>query len=200
MHERNDQSLPPELRGVAERLRADIEGPSSLELDRMKLRARARARRTPTNPLLLRGNLMRTRLLLASLLALGLLFTISGAMAMADHTPGHEDDAGAAQYGGGGAGGGGAGGGDGGAGAGGAGGGFEDGVGFGDGAGISGGGDGGAGGFDGDDDGFSAADQEAADDDGIGLANTGLPALPLFLLGVAMLSTGAFVSARVSKQ
>jgi len=182
---RNDQSLPPELLKVEERLRADIEGPSSLELDRTKLRARAGARRTRTHPLLTKGNFMRTRLLVAALLTLGLLFTFSGAVALAEQGP---DDAGKQQYGpddgGGGAGGdddGGDGGGDGGGT-----GGFDDGV-----------GDGGGGGFG--DGGLSAGDQSGADD-GIGLANTGFLAIPLLLLGVGMFGAGAFVGVRTRKE
>ena len=193
---RNDQSLPPELLKVEERLRADIEGPSSLELDRTKLRARAGARRTRTHPLLTKGNFMRTRLLVAALLTLGLLFTFSGAVALAEQGP---DDAGKQQYGpdddGGGAGGdddgGDGGGGDGGTG------GFDDGVGDGGGGGGFGGG-----GFDdgdGGDGGLSAGDQSGADD-GIGLANTGFLAIPLLLLGVGMFGAGAFVGVRTRKE
>ena len=185
---RNDQSLPPELLRVEERLRADIEGPSSLELDRTKLRARAGARRTRTHPLLTKGNFMRTRLLVAALLTLGLLFTFSGAVALAEQGP---DDAGKQQYGpdddGGGAGGdddGGDGGGDGGGT-----GGFDDGVGDGGGDGDGDGGDGG----------LSAGDQSGADD-GIGLANTGFLAIPLLLLGVGMFGAGAFVGVRTRKE
>jgi len=196
MADRNDQSLPPELLRVEERLRADIEGPSSLELDRMKLRASARARRTQTHPLLSKGNLMRTRLLLAALLTLGLLFTVTGAMALAQTTGG----AAGGQYGGGGDDGGGAGaggGGDDGDG----GGGFEDGVGDGTGDGTGGFGDGTGGGTGdgGGGDGLSAGDQSAADD-GIGLANTGLLAIPLLLVGVVMLGAGAFVGVRTRRE
>jgi len=179
---RNDQSLPPELLKVEERLRADIEGPSSLELDRTKLRARAGARRTRTHPLLTKGNFMRTRLLVAALLTLGLLFTFSGAIALAEDT--HDDNAAAQQYGpddddddDGGGGGGGTGG-------------FDDGVG--DGGGGFGDGDGGDGGL-------SAGDQSGADD-GIGLANTGFLAIPLLLLGVGMFGAGAFVGVRTRKE
>jgi hypothetical protein len=193
---RNDQSLPPELLKVEERLRADIEGPSSLELDRTKLRARARARRTQTHALLSKGNFMRTRLLVAALLTLGLLFTFSGAIALAEHTPEHENNAGAQQYGpdddddGGGGGGdddGGGGGGDDDGG-----GGFDDGVG-------DGGGDGDGGFDDGGDGGLSAGDQSGADD-GNGLANTGFLAIPLLLLGVGMFGAGAFVGVRARKE
>jgi len=124
---------------------------------------------------------MRTRLLLAALLTLGLLFTVSGAMALAQTTGG----AGGAQYGGGGddGGAGGGGGGDGG-------GGFEDGVGDGTGDGTGGGGGG---------DGLSAGDQSGADG-GIGLANTGFLAIPLLLLGVGMFGAGAFVGVRTRKE
>ena len=197
MADRDDQSLPLELLRVEERLRADIEGPSSLELDRMMLRARARA--THTHPLLSKGNFMRTRLLVAALLTLGLLFTFSGAIALAEHTPGHDDDAGAQQYGpddGGGGAGGDDDGGDGGDGGGT--GGFDDGVGDGGG---DGGGFGGVGFGDGDggDGGLSAGDQSGADD-GIGLANTGFLAIPLLLLGVGMFGAGAFVGVRTRKE
>ena len=189
---RNDQSLPPELLKVEERLRADIEGPSSLELDRTKLRARAGARRTRTHPLLTKGNFMRTRLLVAALLTLGLLFTFSGAIALAEQ---NDENAGAQQYGpdDGGAGGdddgGDGGGGDGGTG------GFDDGVGDGGGGGFGdSGGDGGGGAG-----GLSAGDQSGADD-GIGLANTGFLAIPLLLLGVGMFGAGAFVGVRTRKE
>ena len=202
---RNDQSLPPELLKVEERLRADIEGPSSLELDRTKLRARAGARRTRTHPLLTKGNFMRTRLLVAALLTLGLLFTFSGAVALAERGP---DDAGKQQYGPDDGGGGGAGGdddgGDGGGGGDGGTGGFDDGVGGGGGDGDGGfdGGEGAGdgGGFgDGGDGGLSAGDQSGADD-GIGLANTGFLAIPLLLLGVGMFGAGAFVGVRTRKE
>jgi len=197
---RNDQSLPPELLKVEERLRADIEGPSSLELDRTKLRARAGARRTRTHPLLTKGNFMRTRLLVAALLTLGLLFTFSGAIALAEQT--HDDDASAQQYGpddGGGGAGGDDDGGDGGDGGGG-GGGFDDGVGDGDGDGGFDDGEGaGGGGFGSGDGGLSAGDQSGADD-GNGLANTGFLAIPLLLLGVGMFGAGAFVGVRTRKE
>ncbi len=141
---------------------------------------------------------MRTRLLVGAFLTLGLLFTFSGAIALAEHTPGHDEDAGAQQYGGedpdddgGGAGGdddgGDGGGGDDGGGTGG----FDDGVG-------DGGGDG-DGGVDGGDGGLSAGDQSGADD-GIGLANTGFLAIPLLLLGVGMFGAGAFVGVRTRKE
>ncbi len=195
MADRDDQSLPPELLGVAERLRADIEGPGSLELDRMKLRASARARRARTHPLLTKGNFMRTRLLVAALLTLGLLFTFSGAVALAEHVPGPDDeDAAAQQYGGDDDVGGDDDGGDDGDGTGG----FDDGVGdgtggFGDGTGT------GDGTGDGDGEGLSAGDQSSADD-GIGLANTGLLAIPLLLVGVVMLGAGAFVGVRTRRE
>ena len=197
MADENDQAVPPELLEVAERLRADIEGPSSLELDRMMLRAKARARRTRNPTLLSKGIFMKTRLLLAALLTLGLLFTITGGMALAQQIdPG--GGAGASQYGGedpdddggdddGGAG---AGGGDGD----GDGDGFADGVGDGDGD-----GDGFADG-DGDGTGFSAEDQGDAADGGGGLANTGFLAIPLLLLGVVMFGAGAVVSSRAGKR
>jgi len=199
MADRDDQSLPLELLRVEERLRADIEGPSSLELDRMMLRARARA--TRTHPLLSKGNFTRTRLLVAALLTLGLLFTFSGAVALAEHVEGHDEDAGAQQYGGGDDDGGGAGAG-GGGGAGGVGdgdGGFGAGVGDGDGDGTSGDGgfDDGTGGGGGD--GLSASDQSDAGGGG-GLANTGFLAIPLLLMGVVMLGTGAFVGVRTRKE
>jgi hypothetical protein len=197
MADENDQAVPPELLEVAERLRADIEGPSSLELDRMMLRAKARARRTRNPTLLSKGIFMKTRLLLAALLTLGLLFTITGGMALAQQFGG---GAAAAQYGGGGEDGD-----DGGEGGSGGGGGDSDGGdGFGDGVGDgTGGGAGtgdGTGGGDGDGTGFSAEDQGDAGDDGIGLANTGFLAIPLLLLGVAMFGAGAFVSTRASKR
>jgi len=193
MADENDQAVPPELLEVAERLRADIEGPSSLELDRMMLRAKARARRTRNPTLLSKGIFMKTRLLLAALLTLGLLFTITGGMALAQQIGG--GGAGAAQYGGGGEDGddGGEGGDEGGGTVG-----FGDGVGDGTGGGA-GTGDG-TGGGDGDGTGFSAEDQGDAGDDGIGLANTGFLAIPLLLLGVAMFGAGAFVSTRASKR
>ena len=182
----------------------------------MKLRARARARKARTNPLLSKGNLMKTRLLVAALLTLGLLFTFSGAVALAEHVPGHDDDAGAQQYpddddGGAGAGGGGGGAGDGGraggvgAGAGdgaGAGGFFAavgDGDGDGDGTGAVADGDGDGDGDGDDGDGISAGDQRAADD-GIGLARTGLLAIPLLVVGILMLGAGAFLGARTSRE
>jgi len=182
MADENDQAVPPELLEVAERLRADIEGPSSLELDRMMLRAKARARRTRNPTLLSKGIFMKTRLLLAALLTLGLLFTITGGMALAQQIdPG--GGAGASQYGGedpdddGGDGDG-----------------FADGVGDGDGD-----GDGFADG-DGDGTGFSAEDQGDAADGGGGLANTGFLAIPLLLLGVVMFGAGAVVSSRAGKR
>ena len=192
MADENDQAVPPELLEVAERLRADIEGPSSLELDRMMLRAKARARRTRNPTLLSKGIFMKTRLLLAALLTLGLLFTITGGMALAQQFGG---GAAAAQYGGGGEDGddGGEGGDEGGGTVG-----FGDGVGDGTGGGA-GTGDG-TGGGDGDGTGFSAEDQGDAGDDGIGLANTGFLAIPLLLLGVAMFGAGAFVSSRAGKR
>ena len=181
---RNDQSLPPELLKVEERLRADIEGPSSLELDRTKLRARARARRTQTHALLSKGNFMRTRLLVAALLTLGLLFTFSGAIALAEGGGG--GGAAAQQYGpdgGGGGGGGGTGG-------------FEDGVGDG-----GGGDDGGStGGFDGGGTGGTGSTGDQSAGDGNGLANTGFLAIPLLLLGVGMFGAGAFVGVRTRKE
>ena len=196
MADENDQAVPPELLEVAERLRADIEGPSSLELDRMMLRAKARARRTRNPTLLSKGIFMKTRLLLAALLTLGLLFTITGGMALAQQFGG---GAAAAQYGGGGEDGD-----DGGEGGSGGGGGDSGGDGFGDGVGDgTGGGAGtgdGTGGGGGDGTGFSAEDQGDAGDDGIGLANTGFLAIPLLLLGVAMFGAGAFVSSRAGKR
>jgi len=197
MADRDDQSLPLELLRVEERLRADIEGPSSLELDRMMLRARARA--TRTHPLLSKGNFTRTRLLVAALLTLGLLFTFSGAVALAEHVEGHDEDAGAQQYGDDDGGGAGAGGGGGAGGVGDGDGGFGAGVGDGDGDGTSGDGgfDDGTGGGDGD--GLSASDQSDAGDGG-GLANTGFLAIPLLLMGVVMLGTGAFVGVRTRKE
>ena len=166
----------------------------------MVLRARARA--TRTHPLLTKGNFMRARLLVAALLTLGLLFTFSGAIALAENTPGHDDNAGAQQYGpddGGGGAGGDDDGGDGGDGGGG-GGGFDDGVGDGDGDGGFDDGEGaGGGGFGSGDGGLSAGDQSGADD-GIGLANTGFLAIPLLLLGVGMFGAGAFVGVRTRKE
>ncbi len=124
---------------------------------------------------------MRTRLLVAALLTLGLLFTFSGAVALAEHVPGPDDeDAAAQQYGpddvdvSDGTGG------------------FDDGVGDG-----TSGFDDGTG--DGDGNGLSAGDQSSADD-GIGLANTGLLAIPLLLVGVVMLGAGAFVGVRTRRE
>jgi len=137
---------------------------------------------------------MRARLLVAALLTLGLLFTFSGAIALAENTPGHDDNAGAQQYGpdDGGDNDGdddGDDGGDDGDGGGGGTGGFDDGVGDGGGDGDGDGGDGG----------LSAGDQSGADD-GIGLANTGFLAIPLLLLGVGMFGAGAFVGVRTRKE
>ncbi len=206
MSNRDDLSLPPELLEVEERLRADVEGPSALELDRIKLRAMAVESKTRKRPSP-KGDLMKTRLLLAALLTLGLLFTVSGGMALAQQMDGGQD-AGASQYNGGGeddgggAGGENDGGDDNGGGTGGtddggsSGSGDSSGDGFDDGVGSS-SADSSGDGSDGSGSGF--ADGQGGAGDGIGLANTGLFAIPLLALGVGLLGTGAFVGVRARR-
>ena len=82
MADREDASLPPELAEVAARLVA-AKPESPAELGRIRLRAKAGAEQT-TQRSNQRGPLMKSRLALAVMLALGMLFTFSGAWAVAD--------------------------------------------------------------------------------------------------------------------
>jgi len=74
--DRNEtESLPADLADVAHRLRDERPQASPLELDRMKLQARSRARRRTAR----RESVMRSRLAITSMLVVGVLMSGAGA-------------------------------------------------------------------------------------------------------------------------
>src|SRR2546423_9308626 len=81
MSDRSDQELPQDLADVGERLRENRATASALELDEIKLQAKARARRRHGSPQLRRGVNVRSRgvTLILTLLLLG--GTTAGGMA-----------------------------------------------------------------------------------------------------------------------
>jgi hypothetical protein len=89
----NQQRLPPELADVAARLRQERPQASALDLDRMKVEARIDSRRTTRK----RDVFMRSRLVLTSLLVLGVLMSGAGA-GLAVSGPSGSGSAGSAQY------------------------------------------------------------------------------------------------------
>src|SRR6478672_9834711 len=81
MSDRSDQDLPQDLAEVGELLRANKATASPLELDRIKLQARTRARRRHGSPQLRRGVRVRSRGLTLVLTLLLLGGTTAGGMA-----------------------------------------------------------------------------------------------------------------------
>ncbi|MFL5825482.1 MAG: hypothetical protein ACJ76V_03050 [Thermoleophilaceae bacterium] len=80
MTHRNEEHVPADLLHVAERLRKDRPQPTALELDQIKLRARSQAaRRAPSLFSRQKGFLMKSRLALTSVLVIGLLMSMTGA-------------------------------------------------------------------------------------------------------------------------
>jgi hypothetical protein len=80
MTSRNEEHVPADLLHVAERLRKDRPQPTALELDQIKLRARSQAaRRAPSLFSRQKGFLMKSRLALTSVLVIGLLMSMTGA-------------------------------------------------------------------------------------------------------------------------
>jgi hypothetical protein len=97
MSDRNEQELPEELAGVGELLRASRARPSALELDAIKLHAKARTHKRQGSPRLQRGVNVRSRgvtLVLALLLIGG---TTAGGIASGGGKD-NEGDAAHAQY------------------------------------------------------------------------------------------------------
>src|SRR3954469_8227339 len=98
MSDRSDHELPQDLAEVGDRLRANRPTASPLELDRIKLQARTRARRRLGSPQLRRGVTVRSRgvTLILTLLLLG--GTTAGGMAWGGGGGGNDDGAAQAQY------------------------------------------------------------------------------------------------------
>jgi hypothetical protein len=99
MGDRHEERLPEELAEVGERLRANRATPSALELDEIKLQAKARARRRRGSPGQLRkGVTVRSRgvTLILTLLLLG--GTTAGGMAWGGGGNDEGDGAAQAQY------------------------------------------------------------------------------------------------------
>jgi hypothetical protein len=96
MADRKHFSLPPELAEVAARLEAEKpERPAELDRIRHRVKAGAEQRNRRHSQ---KGTFMRSRLALTAILALGLLFTFSGAFAVANDGFDHNDDAAHSQY------------------------------------------------------------------------------------------------------
>ncbi|HEX8855957.1 MAG TPA: hypothetical protein VF752_10185 [Thermoleophilaceae bacterium] len=99
MTSRNEEHVPADLLHVAERLRKDRPQPTALELDQIKLRARSQAaRRAPSLFSRQKGFLMKSRLALTSVLVIGLLMSMTGA-GLAVSGIASSGSAGVAQYG-----------------------------------------------------------------------------------------------------
>jgi hypothetical protein len=179
---RHQKDMPADLADTANRLQAQRPRATEMELDRAKRQVLTRTRRASTT-----GGFMRTRLALMSILALGVLMsTTGGALALSNLTG--SQNAGDAVYGdptGGGVGG-------------------ETGSGGGGGNTLGGGGGngGGSNGVAGESasgstpsDALDTADQQASNKDGK-LPFTGYAAIPLLLIGVALLGTGLVLRRR----
>lgn len=174
MNEINGQNLPPELTRIEERLREERTTASGLELDQLKLRALRQSRQAKpgTQP---KGQWMKSRLVLVTMIVAGLMMSMTGATLAISGSSGdgnaaqraYEDDTVAGQdQGGGGA---------------------DDTVGGNEVAGQ----DNGAGSTPED---AQEVQQAAASGDGDGtLPFTGLLAVPLMIGGVALLGTGAML-------
>ena len=78
MSQFSERDLPPELQGVAERLRAERPELSGMELDEMRRRVRARAP-VPSRVATTRRSIMKSRVMVTAVLVLGLLFSTAGA-------------------------------------------------------------------------------------------------------------------------
>jgi hypothetical protein len=98
MGDRGEQRLPEELAEVGELLRENRAQASGLELDQIKLHAKARARKRQGTPQLRRGVNVRSRsvTLILTLLLLG--GTTAGGMAWGGGGRGDDDGAAQAQY------------------------------------------------------------------------------------------------------
>jgi hypothetical protein len=93
--DRNDESLSADLIGIAEVLQAEHPRPDGLELDRMKTRAMSQATRTRARR---KDSLMRSRLVILTMLVFGVVLSGSGATLAVTGLSG-DGSAGEAQYG-----------------------------------------------------------------------------------------------------
>jgi hypothetical protein len=93
--DRNHESLPADLTGIAEVLHAERARPTGLELDRMKTRAMAQAQRARARR---KDSLMRSRLAILTMLVFGILLSGTGATMAVTGLSG-DGSAGQAQYG-----------------------------------------------------------------------------------------------------
>jgi hypothetical protein len=91
---RTDKDVPPEVAGMAARLRAERPEVTELELDRAKRRVLASVRRTQGT-----GGFMRTRIALTAILVLGIVTSgTGGALAVVSGIHAAQDNAGEAVY------------------------------------------------------------------------------------------------------
>ena len=93
--DRNNESLPADLTGIAEVLHAERARPTGLELDRMKTRAMAQAQRARARR---KDSLMRSRLAILTMLVFGILLSGTGATMAVTGLSG-DGSSGEAQYG-----------------------------------------------------------------------------------------------------
>jgi len=93
--------LPPELEDIGRLMRAERRQPSALELDDLKRRARRQAAgRSSLTPLVQKGSLLTSRLLITILIAFGIVLSGTGAtLAMAPNVVDTGSTTSAAQYG-----------------------------------------------------------------------------------------------------
>lgn len=101
MRNSSEESLPTELLAIAEQLREEKHEPSALDLDRIKMRALAKATRGSGTFAPRKGRLMKRRSFLTTALVVGVIASGTGAtMAVTGQFSGARDDgpkAGAAQ-------------------------------------------------------------------------------------------------------
>lgn len=93
--------LPPELEDIGRLMREERRQPSALELDDLKRRARRQASgRSSLTPLVQKGSLLTSRLLITMLIAFGIVMSGTGAtLAMAPNVVNTGSTTSAAQYG-----------------------------------------------------------------------------------------------------
>jgi uncharacterized iron-regulated membrane protein len=98
MSDRGERQLPDDLLRVAERLREERPSLDGLGLDRAKTRARrqATARRTPARNR--KGALLKSRIAITMILALGILMSLSGATLAVSGLGDSSGDAAGVQY------------------------------------------------------------------------------------------------------
>ena len=77
--ESNRDRIPAGLASIAERLRAQRETPTALELDQLKLRAKRQAASAATGHQRQKGSFLKSRLVLTLAIVLGLMMSTTGA-------------------------------------------------------------------------------------------------------------------------